>query len=96
MRQNSDHTAFYIDGPKTVYGTRVAATNINNYKPIRLANNASIYSAKLYAIKVALDMIKDSEMGKSIICFDSLSSLIGIQEGDQKNPYIQDIRETYH
>ena len=40
-------------------------TNINNYKNIWLPNN-SIYSAELQAIKMALDMIKNSEMAKSI------------------------------
>ena len=76
----SDHTAFYIDESKTVDGTGAAATNVNNYKQIKLPNNSFIYSAELQAIKMALDMIKNSEMGKSIIFSDSLSSPVAIQE----------------
>ena len=90
----SDHTAFYPDGSKTVDGTGAATTNINNYKQIRIPNNASIYSAELQAIKMAWDVIKNSEMGKSIIFSDSLFSLIAIQEGN--HPYSQEILETYH
>ena len=45
-------------------GTGAAATNINNYQQIILPNNASIYSAELQAIKMALSMIKNSEMDK--------------------------------
>ena len=59
--QYSDHTAFYTDGSKTVDGTGAAVTNINSHKQIRLTNIASIYSAELQAIKMALDMIKNSE-----------------------------------
>ena len=91
--QYSDHTAFYTDGSKTVDGTEAAVTNINNYKQIRLPNIASIYSVELQVIKMALDMIKNSEMGKSIIFSDSL---IAIQERNQNHLYIQEILETYH
>ena len=91
----SDHTAFYTDGSKTIDGTGAAAININNYLQIRLPNNASIYSAELQAIKMALGMIKNSEMGKYIIFSDSLSNLMAIQEGNQNHPYIQEILEKY-
>ena len=62
----SDHINFYTDGSKTIDRTIAAATNINNYKQIRLPNITSIYSAEIQAIKVALDMIKNSEMGKTL------------------------------
>ena len=76
-------------------GTGAAAININN-KKIRPPNNASIYSAEFQAIKMAQDIIKNSETGKSIVFFDILSSLVAIQEGNQNYPYIQEILETYH
>ena len=79
----SDHTDFYTDGSKTVVGTGASATNINNHKQIRIPNIASIYSAELQTIKLALDMVKRSETGKSIIFSDSLSSLVAIQGGNQ-------------
>ena len=41
-------------------------------------------------------MIRNSEMGKSKIFSDSLSSLVAIQEGKQNHPDIQEILETYH
>ena len=88
--------AFYTDGSKTVDGTGAAVTNINYYKQIRNPNIASIYSVELQAIKMALDLIKNSEMGKSIIFSDSLSSLVTIQEGNQNHLYKQEILETYH
>ena len=87
---------YKTDGSKTVDGTGASATIINNYKQIRLPNIASIYSAELQAIKLALNMIKSSETGKSIIFSDSLSNLVAIQEGNQKHPSIQEILETYH
>ena len=96
MNKYSDHPAFYTDGSKNIDRTGAAATNINNYKQIKLPNNAFIYSAELQAIKMALDIIKNSEMGKSIIFSDSLFSLIAIQEGNQNHPYIQEILEIYH
>ena len=55
--------SFYTDGSKTVDRTGAAVTNINNYKQIRLLNIASIYLAELQEIKMALDMINNSEMG---------------------------------
>ena len=85
----SGHTAFYTDRSKTIDRTGAAFTNINNYKQIRLPNVASIYLAELQAIKMALDMIKNSEIGKSMIFSDSLFSLVAIQEGNQNHPYIQ-------
>ena len=57
----SNHTAFYTVGSKTVPRTGAAITNINNYKQFRLPNIASIYSTELQAIKMALDMIKNSD-----------------------------------
>ena len=44
---------------------------------------------------MALDMIKNSEMGKYTIFSDSLSSLVAIQEGNQNCQYIQEILESY-
>ena len=97
LRDNcSDHSAFYSNRSKTIDGTGAAATNMNNYQQIRLPNNGSIYSAELQAIKMALDMIKNSEMGKSIIFSNSLSSRVAIQEENQNHPYMQEIRKTYH
>ena len=43
---------------------------------------------------MALDMTKKSEMDKSMIFSDSLSSLVAIKEGNQNYPYIQEILET--
>ena len=76
----SDHTAFYTDWSKTIDRTGAEVTNINNYKQIRLPNIASIYSAELQAI----------------IFSYSLYSLVANQEGNQNDPYIQEILETYH
>jgi len=47
----------------------------NSLKTVRLPNKASIFRAELYAITLAMDLIRRSEDTKFLIFSDSMSSL---------------------
>ena len=65
----------YTDGSKS--GDRVASAVVarNSAKTVRLPNKASIFRAELYAITLAMDLIRRCRDTKFIIFSDSMSSL---------------------
>ena len=54
----SDHRAIYTDGSKTENRVPAAATSDGLSAQVRLSGNASIFTAKLQALKMAFNIVK--------------------------------------
>ena len=85
----------YTDGSKQEFRAASAACDKNNFKIERLLDHASIFSAELNAIHLALDLIETDyeSTGNFVICSDSKSSLQALEGDDFTNPFLLSIRE---
>jgi len=61
----------YTDGLKTNNGTAAAAMNGDVVKSLRITSHASIFTAELVALNLALDIIRRSRHKKFVIFSDS-------------------------
>ena len=88
--------AVYTDGSKD--GDRVAAAAVADRKGIafRLPSHASIFSAELKAILVALDCMKVSTKKQFILFSDSLSALQAIRNHKLDNTLVMQIILRYN
>ena len=94
--EHSFCTPIYTDGSKD--GDRVGcSTMINNtsFKQ-RLLSNASIFTAEVTAINLALDVIDESDDDHFIIISDSLSVLLSLHNMKLDNPLILKLLEKLH
>ena len=68
----------FTDGSKE--GNRVSATVVSrdNTKCVRLPDTASIFRAELYALLLAIDVVRRSEEKNFVIFSDSMSSVQSI------------------
>ena len=91
----SDHKFIYTDG--SAAGDRVACAAVYRGQTSmeRLPDKASIYTAELRAISLALDFIEHSRHCKFAICSDSLSALQGIQSLKVDNTMVSHIVTRY-
>jgi len=89
------HTIF-TDGSKSVRGVGAAAVSCHGKKTASLPKLASIFTAEMKALHLALKMAEDCNPGSTVICSDSLSSLIAIGKSGQKNEMIRRLRSLFH
>lgn len=88
----SEYTAIYTDGSKMRAGVGSAAVSEENERKATLPSEASIYSAEIYAIELAISMIKSGNSQNYIILSDSLSSLQKLQELNYDHPTVRKIQ----
>ena len=84
----TDYSTAYTDGSKDGDKVAAAATLDDESATLRLPAQSSIFSAEARAIVLALELIAKSSNSKFIICSDSLSCLLAIQNHKIKNPLI--------
>ena len=87
-----NHSMLYTDGSKT--DDAVAAAAImqgQNGVQVRLPNQISIFTAELFALRLALRAIYYSDQQRFIIFTDSLSSLMALKGNDYDNPQVLQI-----
>ena len=65
-----------------------AATCCGIHKQIRIPDSASIYTAELYALKLAFNIVLQSPHSRFIIFTDSLSSLAALNGSKLDHPYV--------
>ena len=92
----TDHTCIYTDGSKDENRVSSAAVTGQTVKQCRLPGCASVFTAELQAIHLALDFIETSQDTKFVIFSDSLSSLQAIHSTKLDVPMIRDIAERCH
>ena len=91
-----DYTCIYTDGSKEGDRVSSAAVSGQSVMKCRLPSSASIFSAELQAILLALDFIECSNLDKFLICSDSLSSLQAIHNHKFDNSVVQRVLEKCH
>ena len=94
--EHSYCTPIYTDGSKD--NDRVGCGTIidNSYFKQRLPSNASIFTAEVTAIDLALDAITESDDDHFIIFSDSLSVLLSLHNMKLDNPLILKLLEKLH
>ena len=88
----------YTDGSKKEHKAASAACEKDIFKIEALLDYASIYSAELNAINLALDIIENEYdgTGNFVVCSDSQSSLQALENEDFQNPIVLAVRERIH
>jgi len=94
-RLYKNRLAIFTDGSKA--GDKVAAGAIvaGHFLVRRLPDKASVYSAELTAITMAIEFIVDSSKVCFIIYSDSLSCLQSLEGHHMKNPLLQNVIQLY-
>ena len=87
----SDHRAIYTDGSETENRVTAAAICDGLSAQVRLPGNASIFTAELQALKMALGIVKNCDGDNFNIFSDSLSSLQTLDSINCDRPFILDI-----
>ena len=94
--EHSYCTPIYTDGSKDNDRVGCAAI-INNFSiKQRLPSNASIFTAEIKAIDLALDAIAESEDDHFIIFSDSLSVLLSLENKKLDNPLVVNLLHKLH
>ena len=91
-----DHSQIYTDGSKDNNRVAAAAVMKDIIYLSRLLDKASIYSAELKAIDLALRYINLSTRDKFIIFSDSKSCLQGLQCSTPDNPSVSKVLKNYN
>jgi len=92
----SHHIEIYTDGFKDEIRTTAGVVAPNSVKTVRLPDNASIFTAEIQALVMALDIIRRTRSKDYVVFSDTLSSLQGIESCKVKNPLILKIMKDHN
>lgn len=81
----SGYVQVYKDGLKDPESEATGSSRIKYQVWEKNINFLSIYAVELYAILMALEWVEDSRIAKVIICSDSLSAVLRIENGNTSN-----------
>jgi len=87
---------YYTDWSKDRIRTAAAVVTPNFVKTARLPDNASIFTAKIHALDMALDIIHHTRSKDYVVFSDSLSSLQAIESCKVENPLILKILKNHN
>jgi len=87
--QYHDHRVLYTDGSKSKTGVGAAAISELGNRSASLPIEASIFSAELEAIRLAVNIVRESTPGKYVVMSDSYSVLSSLNADRYQNPTIQ-------
>lgn len=90
------HEFIYTDGSKMNARTASAAVMVDHAYQERLPDKASIFTAELNAIFLALDHVETSSKSDFVIFTDSKSCLQSLASRDWKNPMVLRVLERYY
>ena len=89
-----DHQFLYTDGSKDDHKVGCAVVSNFNIVKRHLPGQASIYTAELHVIQMALDVVHNSNKDKYIICVDYLSCLQAIERQHMDHRLVLDVLEN--
>ena len=94
-RLYTQRAAIFTDGSKA--GDKVAAAAVFGSRVLvrRLPDKASVFSAELTALCLALQFIAEFSQRQFVIFTDSLSCLKSLQSSSQRNPLLQQLIISY-
>ena len=96
IRRKGNQCILYTDGSKSDHCVGAAAISSSSLNQVSIHPTASVFTAELIAICLALDMILSNNLSSVIICCDSRSALDGINQFAPKNKLIQEIQFKIH
>lgn len=96
MQKYPNHDIIYTDGSKNDTATSSVALTANIIKKKKYNHYISINTAEALAIKLALEIIDESDKENFVIVSDSLSCLTALRNYDTENSSILDILEIYN
>ena len=76
--------------------TAAAVVAPNSVKTVCLPDNASIFTAEIHAMDMALDIIRLARSKDCVVLSDSLSSLQAIERWEVENPLILKILKDHN
>ena len=95
IQRKGPHYAIYTDGSKSSNGTGCAAVSFNKQSQYSLPKDATVFTAELTAIILAIDiinMVKDNQNTKYVIYSDSRSAIEAIKNYSHKNNIVKQIK----
>jgi len=92
----SHHAKIYTDGSKTEDGVGAAAVYSSVIRRSSLPGVASIYTAEIYALRLAVQIIQERPPERYVICTDSLCSAQSLFNRKAKEHLIQRLQEMIH
>ena len=90
------HLEIYTDRSKDGIKTATVVVAPNSDKTVRLPDNASIFTAEIYALDMALDIIRRARSKDYVVFSDSLCSLQATESCKVENPLILKILKDYN
>ena len=96
INKKGRHLAIFTDGSKSQEGVGGAAICTTETKKISLPRQASVYTAELTAIQLALNIIDNSNFQKYVIYSDSKSALNTLQKFEPAHPIVSAIQSSIH
>nr|CAI5832953.1 unnamed protein product [Callosobruchus analis] len=85
----------FTDGSKTEEGVGAAVVTDKEIPRFQLRSACSIYTAELTAILQAMLYVQNNGAGTYLVCSDSLSCILSLQDNFSKDPMIQQINSLY-
>ena len=92
----ADHSELYTDGSKIDGGVGAAVIYGPTTRAASLPVEASIFSAELYAIRMALQLVIESNGIQFAVFSDSFSALRSLQNSHSSHPLVCRILHTIH
>jgi kelch-like protein 2/3 len=89
-------TRIYTDGSKSNEAVACAAICGQTVQSCRLPDGASVFSAEMRAIQIALQMIRNSSDRQFVILSDSLSCLQSIRNVNWMHPMVREVLTAIH
>ena len=86
----------YTDGSKCEEGVGLSVVHPDKYISRRLPKDSSIFTAELYAILLALQLIMTLSQEAFVIVSDSLSALMALESFNPIHPIVSDIQEWFN
>jgi ribonuclease HI len=91
--RQANFETYYTDGSKTDDGYGCAVIEGSEVHRYKCHLYSSVYSTELFAISKALRLADIKKKPKIVICTDSLSAVIGIQDRQTKHPLVMEIQD---
>ena len=96
IRRKGNKFMIYTDGSKSNLGVGAAAYSNDSVVSIALPQIASVFTAELTAIKLALDTVLENQSSSTVVFSDSRSALDAIAKYAPVNHLIQSIQLQIH
>jgi len=95
-RKYGMHEQIYTDGSKSEGIVGAAAVSELKRSSSSLPSVASIFTAELVGLRLALNIVEELEICDSLICSDSLSSLESLSNCNTRNELVRRLRIKLH